>query len=329
MLLNIAGKFSCLGIDIGVDMIKVVQLKKRKGNIILSRYDCVKTPGGAVGDGKVIDTRKISICLKGIKKKYFPVKKAVISLGSENVMFSLLALPPMGKGELLKCMKFEAEKHISLPIKQVVYDYCLLRYLPEGHLEILLAAAPKEVVNGYMEALQGAGLYPTALEVEPLAMLRLFNYLIGRKAAQNNREGKYCLLLDLGVETSKVILVKGRYYKFFRCLPLGKKVLEGHGKVNTAAGELVKVLQQTIGYFVYRTSLEDLKIEKLYLTGGLSEIAGLQNYLVDNLKIQTEPLELLGFLHHDYPGSSFYKIREDKKLMYTAAGLALRGWSHG
>lgn len=336
--MNMSRKFSCLGIDIGEDMIKVVQLKRRKSNYLLNGYVCLKTPAGAVADGKVLDPDKISVCLKVLKEKHFRGKNAVVSLGSENIMVSLLVLPPMGKGELREAMKFEAEKHISLPLDQVVYDYCLLRYLPEGQWEVLLAAAPKVVVEGYMKAILGAGLYPAALEVEPLALLRLFGFLIPGKKAQNYSDDKYSLLLDLGVETSKLILLKGKNYRFFRCLPLGKKVLQGEQENdslglqilegNTVVDELVKVLQQTIGYCAYRTPIEDLKIEKLYLTGGLSHMTGLKDYLTGKLNIQTESLELLGFLHHD-PRGSFQKIKEDKKLLYTAAGLALRGLSHG
>jgi len=338
---------SFLGLDIGSSLIKVVQLKKNRKDVILSRYGVVKTPVGAVIDGKIQKPEQLAGSLKTlINRKTFKGKPTVISVGRENVILRSLVLPQMKRKELLKAMRYEVQKHITSSLEEITYDYSKLRCLNGNQVEILIAAVPQDIIQRYMEVMEMAGLYVSAVEVEALALIRNFGFDLNKR---NHFPEDIVILLDVGAETTGMNVLEGNHYSFSRNLSLGsnyfiRKVMEKENisqelaehKLNNhtflglrgaedAAAELVREVQRTLNYYLYRNDDREMSLKKIFITGGASGFTGLDSYISSKLQIETLLFDPFLYLECDKKISN--NIYRDKRFLNVAIGLALRRWN--
>ncbi len=344
-------KYSMLGLDLGTHLMKVSQLKKHKKGLILSRYGFMETPEGAVADGKILDPDIIATRLKVLlRKKRFKGDKVITSISGENIIIRNLTLPKMTRKELMEAMKYEAEKHIMMPLEEVIYDTYYLRSVSEEEMEILLIAVPREIINGYMEVLKKAGLYPVVIEVDAFALIRTFRSFFKVWNNKDKLEGdESFILLDIGAETSNMVIMEGEEYSFSRTLPVGgnhftRKVMEAENmsldKVERLKGsldffnldaaveagsDLVKEIQRTIEYFLYKMDNREKHITNIFTMGGGSGIARLDAHIASELNVDVQPLNMLDFLWHDRRIIRT-DLEEEQKFLTTSVGLALRGW---
>ncbi len=343
--------YSMLGLDLGTHRMKVSQLKKDKKGLILNRYGFMDTPEGAVVDGKILDPEIIATRLKVLlRKKRFKGNKVITSVSGENVIIRNLTLPKMTRKELKEAMQYEAEKHIMMPLEEVIYDTYYLRSVSEEEMEILLVAVPREIIDGYMEVLEKAGLYPMVIEVDAFALIRTFRSFFKTWDNKENLEGdESIILLDIGAETSNMVIVEGADYSFSRTLPLGsnhftRKVMEAenlsidkveHLKTNLdffnldaaveAGMDFVKEIQRTIEYFLYKMNNREKHITNIFTMGGGAGIARLDGYIASELNVDVQPLNMMQFLRHDRRIIRI-DLEEEQKFLTTSVGLALRGW---
>lgn len=347
--MGIFNNYSPPGLDLGSSFLKVVQLKKGKKGIQLKNYFLTETPAGAVKDGRIINPEPVADRLKFIfRKNNFKGKRVVTCVGGENAILRNLTLPEMKPGELLKVMKYEVARHISLPLDEVLYNCFRLRSLPEGKIEVLLLVISREIIEKHMEVIDRAGLYPAAVEVDIFALIR--NFLFYFRGKNNDEEdNKAYILLDIGNETSNMVILEGNRYSFYRSLPLGGscfslKVMEADnisleeaeerkkgkdflslsGALEAAAG-LVKEVQRTLNYYLYKIEDKEIHSAVIFITGGASGIHGLNSYISTELKVETLSLNSFQFLKCDSQ-NILKTLGEDKNFLSIAFGLALRGW---
>ena len=98
-------------------------------------------------------------------------------IGGQTVILRHVQLPKMAPRELPAALRFEAEKRIMIPLDEAVMDYVVLgERLVDGNelLDLAVVAAPKEVVNDYLEVVLKAGLHPDVIEIESVSYTHLF-----------------------------------------------------------------------------------------------------------------------------------------------------------
>lgn len=308
-------KYSPLGIDLGSQLIKVVQLKRNQKEVSLHHYAIEETPSGSIVEGKVKNSERIAACVKKIcSGNVFKGKRAVVSVGGENVFIKRMVLPEMDRKELEQAIRFELEKHVSLPPEDIIYDFEPVTELP-GQRDVLLAAVSKKVVAGYMEVMDRVNLYPQAVEPEVTALARQFSYFLStlRKEIQIDKQS---LLLDVGAKTIHLILLHGAVLCFSRCLPWG----------GISCEDLVTVVQRNLDYYEYKTQGESPEVERLFVTGGKSEIKGLGEYITGQLEVEITFLNSADYLKNDR--KNLHGLNKEGSLLLVGIGLALRGWEN-
>ncbi len=340
---------SCLGLDIGSSGIKAVQLRKSRREVYLCRYGLAKTPAGAVSDGKIQKPEQLAGSLKALmNRKIFRGKACVISVGRDNVILRSLFLPQMKQKELYEAMSYEAQKHIAL--EKVAYDYTRLPCADQGQMKILIAAVPWEIIQKYIEVMDLAGLYVSAVEVEPLALIRNFGFDLKDRRPLENEE--IFILLDVGVETTGMNVLEGSCYSFSRNLAFGSNSIIGRVmeeekisrelaeyKLNNyslkslkgaedAASQLVREVQRNLSSYLYKNDDRELQLKNILITGGAAGFTGLDSYIGSELGIETYILDPFLHLKWDKKVSSNIasNIARDKRFLNVAIGLALRRW---
>lgn len=307
-------KYSPLGVDFGSRFIKVIQLKKTPEGIHMLHEAVEQTPPESIEGGKIKDPERIGRCLnKMCVNQQFRGRRAVVSVRGENTIVKSLAFPgPIRNSELKRAICLELEKYYSIPPEDIISDY-ETALDSNGQKRVLLAAVPKKVVEGYMAALEWAGLYPQALETEAGALTRQFYFLLNNFQGSKERGRRY-LLLNIGAGTVHVILTKDHLLRFSRCFSWD----------GTDYRELAAAVQRTVDYFDFKTRKESSPGGYLFFSGGKADEKGLRDYITAELEMDTVLLEPMNFSKKRRP--VFGMVNGGFNLMHIAAGLALRGW---
>jgi len=224
---------SYLGVDIGANGIKLVELKKSKGRAQLwtygvadepldihlpkmmekgteelmaedsgSNFKIKKNKESFITDLKDPRIDKYAKLLKDVLvKSKVTTKRATASLPVSYIFHAVLNLPKVEDKEIDHIVRAEVAKMLPRPIEQMqVVHQIVPEPDPERkskYLKVLVTAAPKELVGFYTAIFQKAGLQLQELETEAFALERS---LVGHDTAT-------VMIVDIGAERTNFFIV--------------------------------------------------------------------------------------------------------------------------
>ena len=109
-----------LGVDIGTSAIKVVQLRRERGRVILETYGAIALgpyAGVEVGRATSLPGEKIAEALKDvIREANVTTTDAAIAIPYSSSLISIIKLPSSVENQLAQVVPIEARKYIPVPI---------------------------------------------------------------------------------------------------------------------------------------------------------------------------------------------------------------------
>lgn len=212
-----------VGLDIGTQMIKVVEARGAGKNLQITAIGMEKTPPGAVQQGIISDPKELGAFIKKLlSKSGIGSKKSVsAAAGAAAVVVRVIEVPRMTPTELAETMKWEVERHIPFAANEVEMSYQAIDDPKAAadennpNMEVLLAVAQRDMVRTHLETLQAAGLNPVAIDVEPLAVGRaMINLSMSDLLARN------IAVVNIGASNTDVGIFKSGILRFPRTIPL-------------------------------------------------------------------------------------------------------------
>jgi len=218
-----AKPLSYLGVDIGSNGIKVVELQKKGKRAFLYTYGFSdKNLLSGNNDNGFLDVDGTADLLKKICLKAKTTSKiALASLPASTVYSTLLNIPVLKADEKKSFIMRQIEKLIPVPLADVVVDYKDVRRT-NGKVEdkfktpaeeVFFTAAPKKIIAAYTEIFKKAGLSLLSLETESLALV---SSLIGKDVSP-------ILIIDVGAAQTDFMLVENGVPVLFHTLKFGGK----------------------------------------------------------------------------------------------------------
>lgn len=222
-----------VGIDIGASYIKVAQLKKEKGRILLETYGSValgsyQETDGVAGQLTNLEVDKLTAALKNlVEQANVTAKTAVISVSSATSLIFILKLPKISERELSGVIENEARKYIPVPLSEVSLDWWIIPqkeiYEEEetnkgkiGEVDVLVAAVRNEVVNRYNAVSQQLGKFSsTAFEIETFSAVR----------GSFKHELSPVMLIDFGASGLRMSVIEHGVVRKFRAVSRGSSYL--------------------------------------------------------------------------------------------------------
>lgn len=213
---------SYLGIDIGSNGIKLVELQKKGKHAYLFTYGFSDMNLLAGEDNGFLDIDQTAELLKKICTKAKTTSKmALASLPASTVYSALLNIPVLKADEKKAYVMRQIEKLIPVPLADVVVDYKDVRRtggkvedkFKTPAEEVFFTAAPKKVIASYTEIFKKAGLNLLSLETESLALI---SSLIGKDMSP-------ILIIDMGAAQTDFMLVENGVPVLFHTLKFGGK----------------------------------------------------------------------------------------------------------
>jgi general secretion pathway protein L len=94
---------------------------------------------------------------------------AVLCVPRADVAVTRVLLPAAAQENLAQVLEYEMENLVPLPREEVYYDYSV-RPLGTERIEVLLVCVPREIIRGYLDALEEAGVRPRAIGLPSTAL---------------------------------------------------------------------------------------------------------------------------------------------------------------
>jgi type IV pilus assembly protein PilM len=347
-----------VGIDIGSDSIKVVELQgSYKGGFRLVHMGMAPSPPVAMRDGVPTAPEELGSHIRALLDKTgIRVDRAIMGVGGQAVTVREVRVPPMTKQELTAAVRYEAERYLPYNIKEVYMDYQVLGETTEDNrrmLDVIVVAARQDVVDQVMAVADAARVQLRVLDVESFALLR--------SAVPDSAGAQTTAVVDLGAEASDILITEGPRLRFTRNIPIGGQVLinaiheamdvdpqtarsllEEKGEVleDGAAssdhtterlhdiiaphiGDLVTEVRRSLDY--YQTRSRAAVINHIYLAGGLARLRNLDKTIAAELGMPatvTSPFVNVKVNPQAFPSD---RLDAAGSTMAVAVGLAMRG----
>lgn len=174
------GAASYVGVDIGSDSVKVVQLKKERERAVLETYGELKAAryfektGTAGGNILTRPDREVTELLTDVlREANVTARHAVFGIPATASFITVVRLPLLPPDELAAALPFEARKYVPIPLAEVTLDWQILEEdETAGYAEVLLVAIPTEVLAKYQRIAQALKLELAGVEVESFSLAR-------------------------------------------------------------------------------------------------------------------------------------------------------------
>lgn len=236
-----------LGVDIANSAVKVVELENVKGRPKLITYGYLEQQNAILTSNTPEARASIVEALNRIQKEArTTTKNCIAALPSYTVFTSVIHVPEMPKKELAAAVQWEAKKFVPMPIEEMILDWKILqenetssgysannpnepqqmkelgeqgtakiKSKEKKFLKILLTAAPKDLVQRYLEVFQEAKLNLVSLETESFALERS---LIGNDKSP-------IILIDVGAVATTISVVVDSVPLINRSIDIGGRTI--------------------------------------------------------------------------------------------------------
>ncbi len=200
------------GLDVSDLSFKIIKLKKKGRFLSLASWGETVVKPGIIEGGEIKNeegfTQTIKEALSKVKGERLRTNNVVVSLPENKAFSTVIQMPKMEEEELRSAISFEAENYIPLPIEEVYLDFQIVPpvYNHLDHIDVLLTAFPKNIINVYLSCLKKAGLNVRVLESESQA--------ISRALVKNNLSPFPILIIDFGRSTTNFIIFSGYSLRF-------------------------------------------------------------------------------------------------------------------
>ncbi len=339
---------SVLGIDIGTSSIKVVQLRREHGRVILETYGAIALgpyAGQEIGRATALPAEKISEALKDvIREANVTTHDASISIPYASSLISLVKLQASLESQLAQVMPIEARKYIPVPINEVLLDWFVVTggkaaATQDGKIEVLLVAIHNDTIAKFRSMAADAQLNVSFFEIEVFSSVR---------AALDHGLASVAVV-DMGAATTKFYVVERGLIRESHIINHGSQDLtlaasralgitvaqaeerkRKFGLVSTPENSIKQSLELSLGPIVSeiaRTAAaweqaHNQSLSALVLTGGGATLKGLKEFMQG--KVQNELRLADPFAKTQAPAFLEAILKEAGPEFSVAVGLALR-----
>ncbi len=336
-----------ISVDIGSSTIKVIEARTGTHGLEVLNFGTAPTPSSAIHSNMVTEPDLVADALRELlEHKGIRARKAVTAVPGPAVMIKRVSLPNQSPQETEQAVMREARNFIPEELDNVNLDYQVTSTEMEAEeLEVLMAAAKKDIVNSYADTLRLAGLTPVVIDVDYFALDNMYelNY--------DPLDNQVAALVNIGSRYSSINILKEGRSTFTGDVPVGGRditeaLVRDLGipadeaeriKLGVAAGDLdeeqvsmallpaVDALIEEVHYALsfFWTAATDERIDVLYLSGGGAQTPELANRLAERAEAPVEVSDPFGRILID-DEVDVAVLRRRASEFAIAMGLAVR-----
>ena len=148
-----------------------MQLNSNKTKVV--KYASLDMPPNLITGYKVSNTATLAKFLKDAWKKYgFKEKYVGIVVPEFSTFTKSVMLPKLSVHELNEAVRWQSSDFLPQASEDMTMDWKIIKTIGNEY-QVLVAAIPTEVLAGYSESFESAGLSPIAVETPSLSLVRV------------------------------------------------------------------------------------------------------------------------------------------------------------
>ncbi len=332
------------GLDIGYSSLKVMQIDWSNKLPVIVAYGVSSFDPDVIKDGVIVNHEALAQSIQDLFTKHMigevTTHRVSFSVPAVRTFSRVMKLPVLDTKELEEAVHTEAEQYIPVPVDQLYIDYNIIGKT-DKELELFAVAAPKRIIDSYMQLSRILGLEAIAMETTIAAAARLF--------MKTNVNDVPTVLIDFGsVSTDitifdKTLIVTGTVsgggdifsqqisetlgvtrqeadvIKTKYGLDYSKKQKEITSSLKPFLDQLLKEIQRMIRYYEERYG-STKKISQVVTMGGGANMPGLNEYLTNALRLpvsMSDPWQHISYSKLQLPNLV------ERSMYVTVAGSAL------
>lgn len=349
------GRF--LGVDIGTVSIKIVEISKKSGSLILENYGILEKKDYLVRQNETLQSSSLKlvesdiIYLLKLLVRELKLKTNLVyaSLPAFSVFTVNLDLPLFSKEETQKTVFYQARHYIPFNLNEIYLDWYKVKefenFQGKKMQKILIVAVPKSLISSYQNIFKKAGLNLIGAELENFALTRVFNFL---------KPNEPILIFDIGCQSTAFSLIKNYKLEFLRQIDYGSisltQALSRGLDISLTRAEILKrqrgllgsggdyevssalfpfldvIINEGVRFLSDYERLYNEKVKRVMFIGGGSELLGLEDYFKRNWS-DYELEQPLAFVKIKYNNKLEPVIKNLSRILPISLGLALKGLS--
>lgn len=329
-----------LSIEIGDRLVKVCQSVKKGKSYQITDSFMFQTPGQSVSDGQILDDKLLGQHLKQnlVAHGASEVKNTTFVLSSSKVASREVFLPPMKENLIKSVIETNASEYFPVDMSNYQVTFSLLEKVtsPEAGLRVLVTAAPKTMLGGYLRLAEQAGLAVEAIDYCGNSQYQVLRGMPGNDTV---------MYVDVSISNTIVTMMRSGILLLQRNFGFGGdemisavmragemedneylealKKCENEDTVNLILGEgqgensLTRLLNGIVrSADFFKSNNADATVDKVVLMGTCCKLAGLQKMVREQMNKET-------ILLHDVSGVEFVANSADAVSTYISCIGAL------
>lgn len=343
-----------LSVDIGTTSIKITEIEQGNKMPRLVNYCLLEDKGSLLrantaiqaSNLKLFEDEVVELLKSAVNEMQPKTNEALASLPIFSAFTTLLTFPQMSKEELEKSISFGLKQYVPMPISEVAVDWMKVgEHTDEKGTplqEILLISVLQEQIKKYQRIFKDAGLHLNALEIESLSLVRS---VVGNDSTP-------AFIIDIGSRSTAIIISEKGTVRFSGQSDFGgasltqaissglninpmraeelkrEKGIQGTGPNYELSTIMLPFLDAIINEakrveFNYKSQIPNSKkIERAVLSGGGSNLIGIERYFEARLGVPT--VKAAPLMKFERPSSMEPLVRELNPILSVSLGLAMR-----
>lgn len=347
-----------MGVDISSTGIKLVELSRSRSGYELVSLATIPLPRDAIVENTIIDSSAVTQALiEAVNAAKTSTKNVALAVSGNAVIIKTITIPTVSEFELEAQIQYEADQHVPYDIDDVFLDFFIQGMTADDpeHMDVVLAACKREVVEDYQMVLAEAGLTAKCVDCAVFALENgaevTEQHALPRGGEQllADEDADVHALINIGANMMNInVLINGQMVfvrdQFYGGQNLTEEIQKEHDISYQAAEQLktddfdsihpealerfymglTSELVRSLDF--YSASRAEFPVRKLLLSGGCALIPNIATELEQRLGIDTAILN--PFENIKIPAKKFDEqhIRRIGPMLMIPIGLAMRSF---
>ena len=341
------GRRRVAGVDIGSSSLKLVELKDTSKGWMLQHFAQIPLERGIIQNGLITDQDALTKRIKKLfKASRYHGRFVTTALSGHVVMINKAGFRKMEEEELREVIVDEAGEYFPFDdIRDINFDFhiCSEETADPNHMEVVIAAARKEVTESYVSAIERAGSRVTVMDIDSFAL---------ETAYEENYDfdaDDITALVNIGASITNINIVRNAESVFTRNIMMGgssvTETLEKELDVSFEEAEMIKLegpggndetaigilgyldpifLEMGRSFDYFSSTVNGSPLSRILLSGGCAGIPGISDAMKDRFRCEVELFDPFGNILYNKNVFSTSYMREIGPIAAIGVGLALR-----
>lgn len=347
-----------MGVDISSTGIKLVELSRSRSGYELVSLATIPLPRDAIVENTIIDSSAVTQALiEAVNAAKASTKNVALAVSGNAVIIKTITIPTVSEFELEAQIQYEADQHIPYDIDDVFLDFFIQGMTADDpeHMDVVLAACKREVVEDYQMVLAEAGLTAKCVDCAVFALengaevTEQHNLPHGGEQLLADEDADVHALINIGANMMNInVLINGQMAfvrdQFYGGQNLTEEIQKEHDISYQAAEQLktddfdsihpealerfymglTSELVRSLDF--YSASRTEFPVRKLLLSGGCALIPNIATELEQRLGIDTAVLNPFDHIKISTRKFDEQHLRRIGPMLMVPVGLAMRGF---